>query len=171
TAMRPGSAPRTPPLSPRGGRRGEPELELAIQWMVDPAPLPRRRTLRRWMQAALERPASVTLRFVGAREARLLNYRYRGLDRATNVLTFVYDDVASLAGDIVLCAPVVQREAQAQRKSLTAHYAHLVIHGMLHLQGYDHERDDDAARMEARERVLLASLGYRDPYAGERGRA
>ncbi len=117
------------------------------------------------MQAALDRPAEVTLRFVGEREGRMLNHRYRGRDYATNVLTFVYDDVASLAGDIVLCAPVVRREARAQHKTLTAHYAHLVIHGMLHLQGYDHERDDDAARMEARERVLLARLRYRDPYA------
>ena len=99
----------------------------------------------------------------------MLNHRYRGRDYATNVLTFVYDDVASLAGDIVLCAPAVRREAQAQHKSLTAHYAHLVIHGMLHLQGYDHERDEDAARMEARERALLAGLGYRDPYADAGG--
>ncbi len=121
------------------------------------------------MQAALERPASVTLRFVGTREGRTLNHRYRGLDYATNVLTFVYDDVASLAGDIVLCAPVMRREARAQHRTLTAHCAHLVIHGMLHLQGYDHERDDDAARMEARESALLAQLGHRDPYADARG--
>jgi probable rRNA maturation factor len=139
--------------------------------MVDPKPLPRRRTLRRWMQAALERPANVTLRFVGESEGRMLNHRYRGRDCATNVLTFVYDDVASLAGDIVLCAPVVRREARAQHKTLTAHYAHLVIHGMLHLQGYDHERVDDAAHMETRERVLLARLRYRDPYADARGDA
>lgn len=123
------------------------------------------------MQAALERPANVTLRFVGESEGRMLNRRYRGRDHATNVLTFVYDDVASLAGDIVLCAPVVRREARVQHKTLTAHYAHLVIHGMLHLQGYDHERDEDAARMEARERVLLARLRYRDPYADARGDA
>ena len=123
------------------------------------------------MQAAIDRPADVTLRFVGEREGRMLNHRYRGRDYATNVLTFVYDDVASLAGDIVLCAPVVRREARAQHKTLTAHYAHLVIHGMLHLQGYDHERDEDAARMEARERALLARLRYRDPYADPRGDA
>jgi probable rRNA maturation factor len=81
------------------------------------------------------------------------------------VLTFVYDDGMSLAGDIVLCAPVVAREARAQQKTQKAHYAHLVIHGMLHLQGYDHERDDEAARMEAREIRLLRELGYDDPYA------
>jgi probable rRNA maturation factor len=117
------------------------------------------------MRAALARDARVTLRFVGAREGRVLNRRYRGRDRATNVLTFVYDDGASLEGDIVLCAPVVAKEARAQRKTLKAHYAHLVIHGMLHLQGYDHARDDDAARMEAREVALLRGLGYGDPYA------
>jgi probable rRNA maturation factor len=121
--------------------------------------------LRRWAFAALERNASVTLRFVGGRESRALNARYRGRDRATNVLTFVYDDGVSLAGDIVLCAPVVAKEARAQRKTQRAHYAHLVIHGMLHLQGYDHERDDDAARMEAREITLLRELGFANPYA------
>ncbi len=102
------------------------------------------------------------------REGRELNRRYRKHDYATNVLTFVYDDAASLAGDIVLCAPVVRREARAQGKTLTAHYAHLVIHGMLHLQGYDHERNSDAARMEARETELLVRLGYRDPRAWPR---
>ena len=136
-----------------------------MQCAVDAAGLPRRPTLRRWMRAALERDARVTLRFVGGRESRVLNRRYRGPDRATNVLTFVYDGGASLEGDIVLCAPVVRQEARAQRKTLAAHYAHLVIHGMLHLQGYDHERDVDAARMEAREVALLRVLGYGDPYA------
>ena len=136
-----------------------------MQCAVDAAGLPRRPTLRRWMRAALERDARVTLRFVGGRESRVLNRRYRGPDRATNVLTFVYDGGASLEGDIVLCAPVVRQEARAQRKTLAAHYAHLVIHGMLHLQGSDHERDVDAARMEAREVALLRVLGYGDPYA------
>ena len=107
----------------------------------------------------------MTLRFVDGREGRALNRRYCGRDYATNVLTFVYDDGASLAGDIVLCVPVVRREARAQRKALAAHFAHLVIHGMLHLQGYDHARDDDAGRMEAREVALLSHLGYGNPYA------
>ena len=145
-----------------------PLLELAIQWQVDPSALPRRRTLRRWVLAALERPAEVTLRFVGAREGRALNHRYRGRDDPTNVLTFVYDGQASLSGDIVLCAPVVRREARAQGRRLVAHYAHLVIHGMLHLQGYDHQRAGDAARMEARESELLVRLGYADPWRGAR---
>ena len=144
-----------------------PRLALTVQFDVDATPLPRRPALRRWATAALERDAQVTLRFVGAREGRTLNRRFRRRDRATNVLTFVYDDGVSLAGDIVLCAPVVAREARAQRKMLRAHYAHLVIHGMLHLQGYDHERDHDAAQMEAREIALLRMLGYANPY-GER---
>ena len=121
--------------------------------------------MRRWAACALERDATVTLRFVDGREGRALNRRYRGRDYATNVLTFVYDDGASLGGDIVLCVPVVRREARAQRKGLAAHFAHLVIHGMLHLQGYDHAHDDDAGRMEAREVALLRHLGYANPYA------
>ena len=140
-------------------------LALGVQRGVPPAGLPRPATLRRWATTALERDATVTLRFVGGREGRALNQRYRGRDYATNVLTFVYDDGVSLTGDIVLCAPVVEREARAQHKTLVAHYAHLVIHGMLHLQGYDHVRDDDAARMEAREAALLRKLGFSDPYA------
>jgi probable rRNA maturation factor len=143
-----------------------PRLAFTLQSNVDSDAIPSRATLRRYAQAALERDANVTLRIVDGREGRALNRRYRGRDYATNVLTFVYDDGVSLAGDIVLCAPVVAREAREQHKTLRAHYAHLVIHGMLHLQGYDHERnDDDAARMEAREVGLLRSLGVEDPYA------
>jgi len=137
---------------------------LAVQSTLDAADVPSRAELRRIAQCALDRDASVTMRFVDGRESRALNRRYRGRDRATNVLTFVYDDGVSLAGDIVLCVPVVVREARVQRKTLRAHYAHLVIHGMLHLQGYDHARDDDAARMEAREVALMRALGFEDPY-------
>ena len=144
---------------------GAARLTLTVQSAVDSSALPRRPTLRRWALAALERDARVTLRFVDAREGRALNHRYRGRDHATNVLTFVYDEGVSLAGDIVLCAPVVAKEAHVQHKRLVAHYAHLVIHGMLHLQGYDHERDADAARMEAREADVLHRLGYANPYA------
>ena len=136
-----------------------------MQFDVAAEALPRRRTLRRWAAAAAERPLAVTLRFVGAREGRALNARYRGRDYATNVLTFVYDDKQPRAGDIVLCAPVVRKEADAQGKSLAAHYAHLVVHGMLHLQGFDHEHAGDAAVMEARETAILACLGLPDPYA------
>ena len=128
------------------------------------AGLPRRAALRRWVRMAQERDLTVTLRFVGGREGRHLNARFRGRDYATNVLTFVYDDVDPLAGDIVLCVPVLAREAGSQGKTLRAHCAHLVIHGMLHLQGYDHQRRADAARMEARETALLRALRYPDPY-------
>jgi probable rRNA maturation factor len=134
-----------------------------VQTVVPDDDLPRRPTLRRWARAARERDAAVTLRVVGAREGRALNARYRGRDYATNVLTFVYDGGATLAGDLVLCVPVLRREAR-ERPSFRAHCAHLVIHGMLHLQGYDHERAADARRMEAREAALLAHLGYPDPY-------
>ena len=140
-------------------------LALGVQRSIGPRGLPAPATLRRWASIALERDATVTLRFVDGREGRALNRRYRERDYATNVLTFVYDDGASLAGDIVLCVPVIRRESRAQRKTLAAHFAHLVIHGMLHLQGYDHARDDDAGRMEAREVALLRDLGYANPYA------
>ena len=138
---------------------------MTVQSSVDSNGIPSRAELRNVAQSTLDRDASVTIRFVDGREGRALNRRYRGRDHATNVLTFVYDDDVSLAGDIVLCVPVVVKEARAQRKTLRAHFAHLVIHGMLHLQGYDHERDDDAARMEAREIALLRTLGFEDPYA------
>ena len=144
-------------------------VSLSLQFGVPADPLPRRRTLRRWTGAAAERRLAVTLRFVGAREGRALNARYRGRDYATNVLTFVYDDVVPRTGDIVVCVPVVTREARAQGKALRAHLAHLIVHGMLHLQGYDHERGADAARMEARVTELLARLGYRAPYAPAHG--
>ena len=126
--------------------------------------MPTRAQLRRWARAALEGDAAVTVRFVDAIEGRALNAEYRGRDYATNVLTFVYDDESPRAGDIVLCAPVVRKEADAQGKTLAAHYAHLVVHGMLHLQGYDHEQPEDAAVMEARETAILARLGLSDPY-------
>jgi probable rRNA maturation factor len=128
--------------------------------------------LRSWANAALERDAQVALRIVSRPEGRRLNRNFRGQDHATNVLTFTYGDAgphsdapAPLWGDIVLCAPVVSAEARTQGKPLDAHYAHLVVHGMLHLQGYEHEHDDDAQVMEARETEILAKLGYADPYA------
>jgi probable rRNA maturation factor len=139
-------------------------LSFNVHFETGAAALPRRPTLRRWLQIAQERDLMVTLRFVGQREGRRLNARFRGREYATNVLTFVYDDVDPLAGDIVLCVPVLAREAGSQGKTLRAHCAHLVIHGMLHLQGYDHQRRDAAARMEARETALLRALRYPDPY-------
>ena len=151
------------PVSRRSGR--EPALALAVQRAVANADLPVRATLVRWARASLARDAVVTLRFVGSAEGRALNRAYRGRDYATNVLTFVYDSGAPLAGDIVVCVPVARREARARRKPLRAHLAHLVVHGMLHLQGHDHEHDADAAAMEARETAILRGLRYPHPYA------
>jgi probable rRNA maturation factor len=120
--------------------------------------------VRRWARAALERDAAVTLRFVGTREGRTLNALYRGKEYATNVLAFVYDVANPISGDVVLCVPVLRREARAQGKPLAHHCAHLVVHGMLHLQGYDHDTTRAARRMEAREAAILARLSVPDPY-------
>lgn len=120
----------------------------------------------RWARAALEGGGQVTIRLVDAEEGQELNREYRGKDYATNVLSFPYDTEPRLFGDLVICHPVVVREAAAEGKPLAAHYAHLVVHGMLHLQGYDHETsDEDAEIMESEERRILALLGYPDPYA------
>jgi len=140
-------------------------LSLAVQYAVAATALPAATTLRRWVRAALQRDAAVTVRFVGTREGRKLNADFRGKDYATNVLTFVYDAAMPLAGDIVLCVPVVRREAKAEGKTLTDHCAHLVVHGMLHLQGLDHDTPRAARSMEARECAILATLGVPDPYA------
>lgn len=145
--------------------RPRPELALAVQLGsgIPACPVTRPR-LRRWVLAALQRDARITLRFVGTREARALNRAHRGRDYATNVLTFVYDDAPVLSGDIALCAPVIAREARQGAIALDAHYAHLVVHGMLHLQGHDHLAERDAEVMEARETAVLKRLGYPDPY-------
>jgi probable rRNA maturation factor len=113
---------------------------------------------RRWARAAS--PSPVTLRIVGEREGRELNRTFRKVHHATNVLSFH-------TGDVVLCHPVIRREARAQGKSVSAHYAHLVVHGVLHLRGYAHEKKRDAARMEAREIRILRRIGITNPYAVE----
>ena len=147
------------------------EVQKALNGDDKFLPRPKKPQIRNWAGAALERDAEVTVRLVGEEEGRSLNRDYRGKDYPTNVLTFTYDggepatSSAPLLGDLVLCVPVVVREALEQNKSPEAHYAHLVVHGMLHLQGYDHEDETDAERMEARERAVLSSLGYSDPYA------
>ena len=146
-------------------RRRAPSLSLSVQYASNDADLPGRPQIRRWVRAALLSDATVTVRFVDAIEGRAINAEFRGKDYATNVLTFVYDDDHPRAGDVVLCAPVVRREAAAQGKPLADHHAHLVVHGMLHLQGFDHERRADALVMEARETAILAGLGLPDPYA------
>ena len=153
-----------PATGARPRRPGAPTLSLSVQYASNARDLPTRPQVRRWARAALQGAAAVTVRFVDAIEGRALNAEYRGRDYATNVLTFVYDDEHPRAGDIVLCAPVVRKEADAQRKALADHYAHLVVHGMLHLQGHDHEDDAEAREMEARETQILGRLGYPDPY-------
>ncbi|HUV98931.1 MAG TPA: rRNA maturation RNase YbeY [Gallionella sp.] len=158
-------------------------LSLTVQYASSAQHLPTRAQFRRWIKAALhpqgvrrqvpgsfaatlplQRDAKVTLRIVDEAEGRELNKNYRGKDYATNVLTFVYDDMPELAGDIVICAPVVELEAVAQHRDLAAHYAHLSLHAALHLQGYGHENDADAAGMEQLEIDLMLKLGYPDPY-------
>ena len=143
-----------------------PELRLSVQYPAGKQSAPTRPQVRRWVRAACAVPAEVTVRFVDSDEGRSLNRDYRGKDYATNVLSFPYESGTNLVGDLVLCLPVLEREALDQDKSLEAHSAHLIVHGMLHLQGYDHETGrDDAAQMEAVEREIMDALGYPDPYA------
>jgi probable rRNA maturation factor len=125
-----------------------------------------RARVTRWLRAALERPAELTVRIVDAAEGRTLNRDFRDRDYATNVLTFDYQREPVVVADLVLCAPVVADEAHAQGKELDAHYAHLLVHGALHAQGFDHVRAVDARHMEAREVEVLAALGFADPYRG-----
>lgn len=150
-----------------------PKLSLSVQYAVKPEGAPSRARFRQWVTAALRRDAEIALRIVDTEEGRALNRDYRGKDAATNVLTFVYDDDFAggglpLGGDIVLCAPVVAREAAQQGKSAEAHYAHLTVHGVLHLQGYDHETDEQAHEMESLETQIVTKLGYADPYQEEK---
>ncbi len=139
-------------------------LSLSVQYAVREASLPTRVEVRKWVRATHPGAAELTVRFVDAEEGRSLNAQFRGKDYATNVLTFPYAREPMLNGDLVLCLPVVLREASEQGKPAVAHFAHLVVHGMLHLQGYDHETGADARAMEARECEILARLGYPDPY-------
>ena len=138
--------------------------QIAVQNASTARNVPTPARIRQWARAALSVDAQVTIRIVGQAEGRLLNRSYRRKDYATNVLTFVFRDHAPLEGDLALCAPVITREARMQRKPIAAHYAHMIVHGLLHLQGYDHENNQDAAVMERRERTLLARFGYPDPY-------
>jgi probable rRNA maturation factor len=139
-------------------------LAISVQYGLEKDGLPSRQRIRSWAKAALLTDTQVTFRLVGAREGRALNSEFRGKDYATNVLTFAYSGPDPLCGDIVLCVPVIAKEAREQRKPIDAHYAHLVVHGMLHLQGYDHEDPSDARVMEALEAQIVVKLGYADPY-------
>ena len=144
-------------------------LNLSVQYVCNGEGLPSRPEFRAWARAALNadgmKGGQITLRLVAPEEGQELNRDYRGKDYATNVLSFPYEQEPVVMGDLVICHAVVEKEAAEQGKPLAAHYAHLVVHGMLHLQGYDHEQEEDAEHMEAREREILAGLGYPDPYA------
>jgi probable rRNA maturation factor len=143
-----------------------PALRLSLQFAdaSDRAVLPRHKVAR-WIRAALELPGEITVRIVGAEEGRALNRDYRAKDVATNVLTFDYAYEPVVSADLVLCVPVLQREARELGIPLEAHYAHLLVHGTLHAQGYDHEEESEAHVMEGRETELLLALGFEDPYA------
>lgn len=141
-----------------------PRLTLSVQHGIAASNLPSRFQLRKWARAALEHDAKIAVRVVGQSEGRMLNRSYRHKDYATNVLTFVFRQAPPFEGDLALCAPVITREAREQGKNVAAHYAHLVVHGVLHLQGYDHKKKADARVMEKRESRIVTGLGYADPY-------
>ncbi len=146
-------------------RTTQPGLQLSLQFadtslrsaMV-------RHKVAGWIRAALAAPAQITVRVVGEAEGLTLNTSWRGQDHATNVLTFDYERTPEVVADLVLCAPVIINESHEQGVDLQAHIAHLVVHGTLHAQGYDHIDDDDAAQMQAQESAILLTLGFADPY-------
>lgn len=146
-----------------------PDLTLSLQFgsfkdiARHRAALPRHKVVR-WIRNTLEVEGEITVRIVDAQEGQELNREYRQKDYATNVLTFDYAQEPVTCADLVLCAPVVAREAREQKKTLQAHYAHLIVHGTLHAQGWDHELDEDAEVMELRETEILARLGFKNPY-------
>ncbi len=145
------------------------ELTLSLQFAkFEEAPLHRaalsRHKVTRWIRHALESTAEITVRIVGAEEGQTLNRDYRQKDYATNVLTFDYTMEPVVTADLVLCAPVVAQEAKEQGKTLEAHYAHLIVHGTLHAQGWDHDLEEDAEVMEMRETDIMARLGFDNPY-------
>jgi len=145
------------------------QLTLSLQFAkfddvaLHRAALPRHKVTR-WLRHALQTDAELTVRIVDAEEGRVLNHDYRKKDHATNVLTFDYTQEPIVSADLVLCAPVVAKEAKEQHKTLEEHYAHLLVHGALHAQGWDHELDEDAQVMELRESEIMARLGFENPY-------
>lgn len=151
-------------MKPKTSKR----LNLAVQYACNKAGLaflPLRADFVRWARAALVGGGEITIRLVEADEGLALNKEYRGKDYATNVLSFPYESEPVVVGDLVICPSVVASEAVEQNKALAAHYAHLTVHGMLHLQGWDHDNDADAEAMENKEKEILAALGFADPYA------
>ena len=152
--------------------KGPVRLDVSVSYAAPRTGVPAATSFRKWVAAALRgriREADLAIRIVGAKEGRALNRHYRGKDYATNVLSFPAELPEGvkmpLLGDLVICAPVVAREAAEQGKPVAAHYAHLTVHGVLHLLGWDHEHDKDAEAMEQLEREVLAELGLPDPYA------
>lgn len=141
-----------------------PNFSLALQTASQMADLPTQSQFKKWAKAAIRVDTEVTIRLVDEEEGRMLNSAYRGKDYATNVLTFPISEEPHLMGDIIMCVPVVFAEANAQHKSIEAHFAHLTVHGILHLHGYDHEIEEQAALMESIEVTTLQKLGYANPY-------
>jgi probable rRNA maturation factor len=145
-------------------------FSLSVQFASTAKHVPSRAQVRRWAFAAHKKilQAVVTIRYVDEKEGRALNLAFRNKDYATNVLTFVHDEptqrTKNYAADIVICAPVIAREAREQKKPIATHHGHMVIHGMLHAQGFDHEMDDDAINMEAIEIALLNRFRIKNPY-------
>jgi len=141
-----------------------PIIHLAVQYASTQTNLPTRAKFRQWAKAAIRVDTEVTIRIVDAAEGRELNHAYRDKDYATNVLTFPLTEEPYLMGDIIICAPMVAAEALAQNKSFEAHYAHLTVHGILHLHGYNHEIEAQADLMESLETAIITKLGYANPY-------
>ena len=141
-----------------------PQIKLSLQIASELANIPTKAQFKKWAKAALRVDTEVTIRVVDEDEGRALNSQFRGKDYATNVLTFPLAEEPHLMGDIVLCAPIVAAEAITQNKSLEAHFAHLTVHGILHLHGYDHQIDEQAGLMESIEVTTLQKLGYANPY-------
>ena len=148
-----------------------PQLAISIQIATELANVPAKSQFKKWAKAALSVDTEVTIRIVDAQEALKLNSQYRDKDYAANVLTFPLTETPHLMGDIIICSPVVAAEASAQNKDLMAHYAHLTVHGMLHLCGFDHETEPQAELMELIEIQILAKLGYANPYLITEGAA
>ena len=141
-----------------------PSLSLSFQNVSTADNTPKRHQFVRWVKAAIRVDTEVNIRIVDADESRMLNHTYRGKDYPTNVLTFTLLDEPHLMGDIVICAPIVMQEATAQNKALEAHFAHLTVHGTLHLHGYDHISEKQANLMESIEVTSWQKLGYPNPY-------
>ena len=144
---------------------------IAIQDMVHKKPILKKTQCLKWLSPIVDKNAEITIRIVDNDESINLNNIYRKKKYPTNVLSFLVDDEVHLIGDIVLCAPVIEKEALQQSKKIEAHYAHLIIHGALHLYGYDHENKKDADIMEAKEIKILTKLGYKNPYLIEESKS